>query len=99
MHVDGHRTIRIFLSNVTDVTAKWGLNYVKFPKKSTIGYMTKTAWENENLEKLDDPDAFEFSVTEVCIVLLTSIVGISKGENSATQKDPRGFVCAPAPQG
>jgi hypothetical protein len=70
VHVDGHRTIRIFLSNVTDVTAKWGLNYVKFPKKSTIGYMTKTAWETENLEKLDDPDAFEFSVTEVCVLLL-----------------------------
>jgi hypothetical protein len=50
---------------VTDVTAKWSLNYVKFPKKSTIGYMTKTAWDNENLEKLDDPDVFEFSVTEV----------------------------------
>jgi len=67
VHVDGHRTIRIFLSNVTDVTAKWSLNYVKFPKKSTIGYMTKTAWENENLDKLDDPEVFEFSVTEVSI--------------------------------
>jgi hypothetical protein len=47
------------------VTAKWSLNYVKFPKKSTIGYATKTNWENENIEKLDDPEVFEFSVTEV----------------------------------
>jgi hypothetical protein len=65
VHVDGHRTIRVFLSNTTDVTAKWKLNYVTFPKKSTVGYMTTTKWENENIEKLDDPDVFEFSVTEV----------------------------------
>lgn len=65
LHVDSHRTVRVFLSNVTEVTAKWRLNYVLFPKKSNFGYMTKTAWESENLEKTDDPDVFEFSVTEV----------------------------------
>jgi len=27
------RTIKIFLCNQTEVTAKWKLNYVKFPKK------------------------------------------------------------------
>lgn len=32
-NVDVHRTITIFLSNVTEVTANWTLNYVKFPKK------------------------------------------------------------------
>ena len=63
VHVQSHRTFRVFLSNVTEVTAKWALNYVSFPKRSTLGYMTKTEWESENQEKLDDPDVFEFSVT------------------------------------
>jgi len=48
----------VFLSNITEVTSKWKLNYVTFPKKQTIGYMTKTAWEGENLEKVDDPEVF-----------------------------------------
>lgn len=45
VNVERHRTIKIFLSNVTEVTSKWTLNYVKFPKKSTIGYSTTTPWE------------------------------------------------------
>mmetsp|Transcript_35776 Transcript_35776/g.47078 ORF Transcript_35776/g.47078 Transcript_35776/m.47078 type:complete len:89 (-) Transcript_35776:791-1057(-) len=32
-NVDMKRTITIFLSNMTEVTANWSLNYVKFPKK------------------------------------------------------------------
>jgi hypothetical protein len=47
-HISTHRTFRFFLSNTTEVTAKWTLNYVSFPKRSTIGYMTKTEWESEN---------------------------------------------------
>ena len=65
VHIQSNRTIRAFLSNVTDVTAKWKLNYVSFPKKLSSGYMTQTQWERENQEKVDDPDVFEFSVTEV----------------------------------
>jgi hypothetical protein len=65
VNVDKFRTIRVFLANVTEPTAKWKLNYVAFPKKSTIGYSTTTPWEIENMEKTDDPDVFEFSVTEV----------------------------------
>ena len=64
-NVDVHRTITIFLSNITEVTANWMLNYVKFPKKQTISKYTTTAWEEENLEKLDDPDVFEFSLAQV----------------------------------
>ena len=45
VNVDKFRTIKVYLSNVTDVTAKWKLNYVAFPKKSTIGYSTTTPWE------------------------------------------------------
>ena len=65
VHVDSSKTIRIFLSNVTDVTAKWKLNYVTFPKKPSAGYMTQTNWERENAEKLDDPEVFQFSVADV----------------------------------
>jgi hypothetical protein len=56
--VDTHKTIRVFLSNLTDVTARWKLNYVTFPKKASSGYMTQTCWEKENVEKVDDPDVF-----------------------------------------
>ena len=38
---------------------------LNFLRKATIGYSTTTPWENENMEKTDDPDVFEFSVTEV----------------------------------
>ena len=62
-NVDVHRNITIFLSNITEVNANWSLNYVKFPKKQTISKYTTTAWEEENLEKLDDPDVFEFALT------------------------------------
>ena len=70
VHVDGHKTIRIFLSNVTEVTAKWKLNYVTFPKKPSSGYMTQTQWEKENDEKVDDPEVFQFSITEVIDICL-----------------------------
>jgi hypothetical protein len=36
---------------------------VKFPKKTTIGHNTTTPWEQENMEKTDDAEVFEFSVT------------------------------------
>lgn len=32
VHIDKFRTIKVFLSNITDVTSKWKLNYVTFPK-------------------------------------------------------------------
>lgn len=67
VNIDKFRTIKVYISNITEVTAKWKLNYVKFPKKSTIGYNTTTPWEIENMQKTDDPDVFEFSQTEVKI--------------------------------
>ena len=54
-----------FLSNQTPVAAWWSLNYVKFPKKQTIGYMTMTKLDNENEEAADDPQVFHFSTTQV----------------------------------
>ena len=70
VHVEAHKTIRIFLSNVTDVTAKWKLNYVSFPKKASSGYMTQTLWEKENVDKVDDPDVFQFSMADVSKLLV-----------------------------
>lgn len=69
MHIDGYRTLVFFLLNETPVTAKWTLNYVKFPQKSVVGFKTTTRLEQENLQKTDDPDVFEFSVSEVHGVL------------------------------
>jgi len=71
VNVDKFRTIKVFLSNITPVTARWSLNYVKFPKKSIIGHKTTTEWEQENLQKTDDPEVFEFSVTEVRYAIST----------------------------
>lgn len=65
VNVDRLRTIKVFLSNQTEVTAKWQLNYVKFPKKNKISDFTTTKWEEENLSKIDDPEVFEFSVDSV----------------------------------
>lgn len=48
VNVEKARTIHIYLSNLTDVTAKWALNYVKFPKQATYGHNTTTPWEIEN---------------------------------------------------
>ena len=49
--------------NETVVPAYWQLNYVKFPQKQTIGYMTQTIYEKENEISKDDPEVFSFSVT------------------------------------
>ena len=65
VNVEKDRTIHIYLENQTEVTAKWKLNYVKFPKKQTIGHNTTTPWEKENIEKTDDLEVFEFSMTSV----------------------------------
>ena len=64
-NVDCFKTITLYLSNITEVSSKWQLSYVKFPKKITMSKYTQTAWEEENLKKVDDPDVFEFSVSSV----------------------------------
>lgn len=69
-NVDCFKTIRLYLSNLTEVTAKWSLNYVKFPKKTNISKYTTTEWEEENNRKIDDPDVFEFSVSLVSLLFM-----------------------------
>lgn len=77
-NVDCFKTIRLYLSNLTEVTAKWSLNYVKFPKKVNISKYTTTQWEEENNKKIDDPDVFEFSVSTVSFICLMFCRAISK---------------------
>jgi hypothetical protein len=67
VNIERSKQTLFYLINETPVPAKWSLNYVAFPKKLTIGYMTKTALEIENLQKTDDPDVFQFSLAEVRI--------------------------------
>ena len=56
---------KIFITNRTQVIAKWQLNYIKYPVKGAIGAKTITNLERENILKIDDPDVFEFQITEV----------------------------------
>lgn len=67
VNTESFRQAHFYLINETGVPAKWALNYVKFPNKSNLGYMTKTPLEIENMNKTDDPEVFQFSVTEVRI--------------------------------
>ena len=76
-NVDKARTITIYLSNVTEVTANWQLNYIKFPKKQTVSKYTTTQWEEENLTKLDDPEVFEFEEASVSIPASFSLTSSS----------------------
>lgn len=64
VHIKNHKTIAIYLSNITKVPGKWKLLYVKFPQKKLTGFATKTNLEFENELKNDDPTVFEFSSTE-----------------------------------
>lgn len=86
-NVDCFKTIKLYLSNITEVTAKWSLNYVKFPKKVTMSKYTETQWEAENLKKVDDPDVFEFSVSG----------GMLKGKSLPLRVVPAGLCVPPVP--
>lgn len=87
-NVDHTRTIKVYLSNITDVSAQWQLNYVKFPAKQTISKYTTTAWESENLQKTDDPDVFAFDVTE----------GKLRGKSLPLRVIPEGLCVPPVPK-
>lgn len=88
VNVEGERKIHIYLANETDVTAKWSLAYVNFPKKQTIGHNTTTPWETENIEKTDDRSVFDFGITE----------GTLKGKSLPLRKVPEGLLVPPVPR-
>lgn len=110
VNVEKSRTIHVYLSNDTDVTARWSLNYVKFPKKQTIGHNTTTPWEVENMEKTDDPEVFEFSVTggtlkgaTQCKLFFNNLdntndVRTLKGKSLPLRKVPEGLLVPPVPK-
>lgn len=61
------------------------MNYVKFPKKDNVGHNTTTPWEKENIEKTDDREVFEFSITG----------GSLKGKSLPLRKVPEGLLVPP----
>jgi hypothetical protein len=93
-NVDKKRTIKLFLSNITEVTAKWSLNYVKFPKKITVSKYTTTKWEEENHQKTDDPDVFEFSISTVSTDRKFTFLGLFERQDSAVEEGSRRLMCA-----
>lgn len=93
-NVDKKRTIKLFLSNITEVTAKWSLNYVKFPKKITVSKYTTTKWEEENHQKTDDPDVFEFSISTVSTYRKFTFLGLVERQDSAVEEGSRRLMCA-----
>jgi len=88
-----HAEGELYLSNITEVTAKWSLNYVKFPKKITVSKYTTTKWEEENHKKTDDPDVFEFSISTVSNQPFT-FLGLSQGQDAAIKKGSGRPLCA-----
>ena len=93
-NVDKKRTIKLYLSNITEVTAKWSLNYVKFPKKITVSKYTTTKWEEENHQKTDDPDVFEFSISTVSRNRKFTFLGLPERQDSAIEEGSRRPLCA-----
>lgn len=87
-NVDKSRTIKVYLSNITEVTAKWKLNYITFPKTKIVSQYTTTEWERENLQKVDDPEVFEFSIAE----------GDIKGKTLPLRNMPEGLCVPPVPK-
>lgn len=87
-NVDKYREITIFLSNPTEVSANWNLNYVKIAKKQTVSKYTTTQWEEENLTKLDDREVFEFS----------EALGVLRGPSTPLRKVPDGLFVPPVPK-
>jgi len=50
-----------------------------------VSKYTTTMWEEENLEKVDDPDVFEFSIAQ----------GSLKGKSEPLRKVPEGLIVPP----
>ena len=55
------------MKNRTWVDAKWSIVYAKPKVKKFYGAATVTKAEQENLDKFDDPDVFNFHQTEVSL--------------------------------
>lgn len=60
---ESYKKYSIFIKNETEVESKWTINYIKFTGKKIYGHGTITKDEKEDIEKTDDPDVFQFSVS------------------------------------
>lgn len=65
LHIDDEKILTIWLCNKSPVPAQWKIVYVPFQQKDYFGAATTTKLEKENLEKVDDPEVFNFEVSEV----------------------------------
>ena len=74
VHISNKKTKTFYLTNVTPVPAQWKLHYVKFPKKKIISELTLTHMEKENMKIVDDPNVWEFSITEVSLLFNLLII-------------------------
>lgn len=75
VHTSNHKIISVWLVNKSIVPAEWKVMYVPFPEKTYYGAKTVTKLENENLEKVDDPEVFNFHQTEVNIIVFKCLRG------------------------
>ncbi|CAG9311669.1 unnamed protein product [Blepharisma stoltei] len=80
VNIQFSKKLSLFLSNVSPVDAKWRLNYVQYPKKKNTGWKTMTKQEKEDDTILDDPEVFQFSISE----------GVLKGPSVPLKYTPTG---------
>lgn len=64
VNCESNRRSSLFLSNETEVETKWSIHYVKQTSKKIMGHGTITKEEQEDLDKTDDPNVFEFNIRE-----------------------------------
>ena len=70
VNVESSKKATIWLMNETEVDTKWKINYVKVNLKKVYGHKTMTIDEKEDREKVDEPDVFDFNITEVNRLLI-----------------------------
>lgn len=68
MNVESFKKASIYLLNETEVDTKWKIFYVKGNLKKVYGHKTMTMDEKEDRERVDDPEVFDFNITEVSIL-------------------------------
>lgn len=65
VNTNDKKIISVWLVNKSIVPAEWKIVYIPFKEKDYYGAATVTNLEKENLEKIDDPEVFNFKQSEV----------------------------------
>jgi hypothetical protein len=63
VNCESYKKSCIYLKNITEVESDWVINYIKHIPKEEYGYGTTTIAEKEDMNMIDDPDMFMFSIT------------------------------------